>query len=112
MRAARTAALSVSTSYAPWWRRPLMKKLGVPATPLASALATSSATRSACSRPPQLVPEALDVEAELLRVALEVAHRQLVLGREQPVVHRPERPLRARRLGRLGGHLRVAGGRR
>jgi hypothetical protein len=32
--AARTAASRVSTSYAPSWRRSLMKKVGVPVTPL------------------------------------------------------------------------------
>jgi hypothetical protein len=55
----------------------------------------------------QLVPEALDVEAELFRVALQVARLQFVLGGEQLVVHRPEGPLGARRLGGLGGHLGV-----
>jgi len=48
-RAVRTAAVRVATSYAPWWRLPLMKKVGVPVTPLASAVLTSSATRPACS---------------------------------------------------------------
>jgi hypothetical protein len=38
-RAARTAELSVAMFYAPCWRLPLMKKLGVRSTPLASALA-------------------------------------------------------------------------
>src|SRR5690349_6786770 len=32
-RAAFTAADSVAMSYAPWWRRPLTKNVGVPATP-------------------------------------------------------------------------------
>ena len=52
-----------------------MKKLGVPATPLVSALATSSATRSRVLPAAQLVPEALDVEAQLLGVAPQVARR-------------------------------------
>jgi hypothetical protein len=39
-RAARTAEPSVAMSYALSWRLPLIKKLGVPSTPLASALAS------------------------------------------------------------------------
>ena len=79
----------------------------MPATPLASALATSSATRGGVLAAAELVPEALDVEAELLRVAREVGRRQLVLVLEQLVVHLPEGALRGRGLGRLGRHLRV-----
>src|SRR4051795_8201630 len=52
-----------------------------------------------------VVYKALDVEAELLRVVAQVPPRQLVLVREQEVVHRPELPLRGRRLGALRGHL-------
>ena len=111
-RALRTASLSVSTSYAPRWRTPLMKKLGVPATPLASALATSSATRPAYSWRTQILMEAVHIEAQLLGAAHEVARRELVLVAEQRVVHLPERALRAGRLGRLGGELRVGCGRR
>jgi len=44
--AERSASASVSTSHEPSWRRPLMKKVGVPATPLAVPLATSSAMRT------------------------------------------------------------------
>jgi hypothetical protein len=84
-----------------------MKKVGVPATPLASALRTSSATRAAYSRRCELVAEALDVEAELAGVAVRDRGRKPALVGEQPVVHRPRtRPAR-RGLGRLGRRLRV-----
>ena len=84
-----------------------MKNVGVPATPLASALATSSAMRAAVLAAAQVLAEAVEVEPELLGVAAQVARPQLVLVREQQVVHRPELALRGGRLGRLGGHLRV-----
>ena len=50
--------------------------------------------------------EAVDVEAEVGGVADEVAGREVVLVREQQVVHLPEPALRRRRLGSLGGELR------
>ena len=83
-----------------------MKNVGVPETPLRSALATSSCTRGAWLAR-AAGPEAVEVEAERLGVARQVVRLQLVLMVEQPVVHRPERALLARRLGRLGGDLRV-----
>src|SRR5512135_2635018 len=49
--AARTAADRVSISKAPKWRLPLMKNVGVPETPLRSALSTSLLTRAAPTRP-------------------------------------------------------------
>ena len=66
-----------------------MKKLGVPATPLASALATSSATRGrACAG--RARPRTIGVEPELLGVVGRCRRRQLVLMVEKLVVHRPE----------------------
>ena len=46
-----------------------MKKVGVPDTPLSSALATSSAHPRGMLAAAQLVQEAVDVEPELLGVA-------------------------------------------
>ena len=51
-----------------------MKKVGVPDTPLSSALATSRAMRGAWYAAVDVVREALEVEAQLLRVAAQV-HR-------------------------------------
>jgi hypothetical protein len=49
-----------------------MKKVGVPETPLRSALSTSSATRAA-GVVLQVVGEPFDVESELLGIADQVA---------------------------------------
>ena len=85
-----------------------MKNVGVPETPLRSALSTSSATRAAYSCVAQLVGEALDVEPELAARSPSRSERtQRVLVLEQQIVHLPERALRGGRLGRLGGDLRV-----
>ena len=82
-----------------------MKKVGVPETPLRSALSTSSATRAApeCSR--SASSEALGIEAELLGIADEVARAKRVLVLEEQVVHLPERALIGGGLGGLGGEL-------
>ena len=53
----------------------------------------------------ELVPEALDVELELLGVATKVDGFQGVLVLQQGVVHLPEVALGAGGLGRLGGYL-------
>src|SRR5829696_3201249 len=53
--------------------------------------------------PPQAVPEPLLVEAQLLRVVAEVGRAQLLLMRDEEVVHVPEAALLARGLGCLGG---------
>ena len=79
----------------------------MPVTPLRSAESTSSSIRAACACVAQVVAEALEVEAELLGVAAQVAGSQLVLVVEQQVVHLPERALGGRRLGGLGGELGV-----
>ncbi len=92
-------------SYAPWWRRPLMKKVGVPETPLRSALSTSSATRDGARVVAEGVREALHVEPELLGVADQVVGAERVLVRQQEVVELPERAQVARRLRGLGGEL-------
>jgi hypothetical protein len=55
----------------------------------------------------ELVAEAVDVEAELLRVADQIARGERVLVREQEIVHLPEGTLRRRGLGRLGSQLGV-----
>ena len=85
----------------------MTKNVGVPETPLRSALSTSSATRAApaCSR--RSVREPLDVEAELLGVADQVARAERVLVVEQEVVHLPERALVGGRFRGLRGELRV-----
>ena len=82
-----------------------MKNVGVPDTPLSSALPTSSLTRWAYYASAQLVPEAFDVEAEIGRVLAEVARRQLALMCEQHVVHLPELPLGRGGFGGFGGEL-------
>ena len=46
-----------------------MKNVGVPETPLRSALSTSSAMRVGAGVLCEVIGEALDVESELLRVA-------------------------------------------
>ena len=51
-----------------------------------------------------LLPEAIDVEAQLFRVSPEIGSGQLVLVREEPVVHVPE-VSRARGLGRFRRNL-------
>ena len=84
-----------------------MKKVGVPETPLRSALSTSSATRRVVACPRSVVLEPLDVEAQLLGVADEVARLEGVLVCEQEVVHLPEGALVVCGLGRLGGELRI-----
>ena len=84
-----------------------MKKVGVPETPLSSALATSSLTRGRVLAAAQLVDEALRVEPELARVVGEVGGPQLALVGEQGVVHLPEAALGGGGLGGLGGELRV-----
>ena len=57
--------------------------------------------------PAQLVPEAVDVEAELGGVAREIARRQLALVSEQDVVHLPELALGRGGFGRFGRELRA-----
>ena len=71
-----------------------MKNVGVPETPLASALATSSATRGVCCVMVKVVAEALEVEAELRGVAREVLRAERALVGEQRVVVLPEPALR------------------
>src|SRR5262245_31148587 len=56
--------------------------------------------------PAQVVGEPVDVEAEAARVLDELVRAELVLARQQAVVHRPERALRGGRLRRLAGELR------
>ena len=82
-----------------------MKNVGVPETPLRSAVSTSSAIRGALA-PPQIFAKALEIETELLGVAEQILTFSSPDGRAT-VVHLPELPLRARRLGRLGGQLGV-----
>ena len=53
----------------------------------------------------ELFGEAVDVEPELAGVARSGREAQGVLVGEQEIVHLPERALRGRRLGRLGGEL-------
>ena len=85
-----------------------MKKVGVPETPLevgrVDVLGDRGPRRVRVRRSSL---EAVDVEAELLGVADEVAVAERVLVLEQQVVHLPERALLGRRLRRLGRQLRV-----
>jgi hypothetical protein len=60
----------------------------------------------------EVIAEAVDIEPELLRVADQVAELKRVLMVEKQVVHRPERALRGRCLGGLGGPAAPADGRR
>src|SRR6202011_5792282 len=55
----------------------------------------------------ELVAAALDVERQLLRIARQVRRSQVVLVREQLVVHLPDRALALRRLCGLRGELRL-----
>ena len=105
-RRAFSSAASVRASYGPMCRRSPTKNVGVPRAPLASALATSLA-HARREGPRRGRGEPLDVEAELAGVADEVLDSSRSWWREQEVVHLPEAPLRARRLGRLGGELGV-----
>ena len=89
-----------------------MKKLGVPATPLASALATSSATRSECSLRRSSSEKRSTSSPSASAWRFQVLDRQLLLVGEQLVVHAPEIPLGGGRLGRLGGQLSMGHGRR
>ena len=84
-----------------------MKNVGVPDTPLSSALITSSLTRAGVLAAAQLVAKRSGSRPSSLGVAAEVARPQLALVGEQRVVHLPELALRGRRLRRLGGELRV-----
>src|SRR5919197_2839070 len=57
--------------------------------------------------PPQVLAEALDVQAEALGGGEKLARRERILVVEQLVVHLPELPLGAGGLRRLGGQLGV-----
>ena len=84
-----------------------MKKVGVPETPLRSALSTSSATRSAPTWSRKYSVKRVDVEAELLGIADQIVRAERVLVAEQEVVHLPEGPLLGGGLGRFRGELRA-----
>ena len=84
-----------------------MKNVGVPETPLASALRTSSATRAAWRRRRRSSEKRSRSRPSADAWRKRSAGRERVLVAEQPVVHLPERALGARGLGRLGGDLRV-----
>src|SRR6185312_6789968 len=57
--------------------------------------------------PAHFPPEAIDVEPDLRRDATQLLSCQWLFAGERGVVHLPEAALRARRLDRLGGQLRV-----
>ena len=57
--------------------------------------------------PPQVLDEALEVEAQLLGVVVQVGRAQRVLVFEEQIVHLPEPLLGRRRLSCLGGQLGV-----
>ena len=82
-----------------------MKNVGVPETPLRSADSTSWATRAACTCRFRSSWNRSPSRPSSLGVPHQVVGPQLVLVVEQQVVHRPERALRGRRLGGLGGEL-------
>src|SRR3954453_15622322 len=79
-------------SYAPWWRRPLMKNVGVPDTRLRSAPSTSWAIRFAptCSCSSSVTRATSSPSRSAYD---QIGHLQLVLVLEQLVVHLPERAL-------------------
>ena len=81
-----------------------MKNVGVPETPLSSALATSSDTRARTRA--RAAPRGSGRRRDPAPPRTgEVARRELVLVAEQQVVHLPELALGGGGLGRLGGHL-------
>ena len=88
-------------------REPLAvdEKLGVPATPLRSALSTSATTRSlqVCSRSSRV--KRSTSRPSWFAVTDQFFGRKLGLMVEQDVVHRPEGPLCRGGLGRFGGQL-------
>ena len=86
-------------SYAPWWRCPLTKNVGVPDTRPRSAPSPSLGDPLRRNVPSQVLGEARHVEPESVGVRRQIGHPQLVLVLEQPVVHLPERAL-------IGGGLR------
>jgi len=55
----------------------------------------------------EFVAEAVDVAAELLCVADQIARGERVLVGEEEIVHCPEGTLRRGGLGRFGGQIRV-----
>src|SRR3954454_19029472 len=101
--AALTARDRWSMSYSPWWRRPLMKNVGVPDTPLRSGGLHVLGDPVRPDVPLQLVGEARHVERESAGVRHQISDRQLVLVLEQLVMHLPERALIG---GGLGGQCR------
>ena len=105
-RAVLTARPSVARSYAPTCRCPLTKKLGVPATPLTSALSTSAATCSLHRRAPRSSVNDFISRPSCAAYRIRSLGRSSVLVLEQQVVHRPEGSLRRGRLGCLGRQLR------
>ena len=84
-----------------------MKKVGVPETPLSSALATSSLTRGAYSRRRSSSSRRSASSSSSCAYVARSPGRQRPLVAQQDVVHLPEAALRRRRLGGLGGQLRV-----
>ena len=86
-----------------------MKNVGVPETPLASALATSSRDARGVLVSAHLAPEALDVEPELARDAVDVTAARARPGGPRNASYISQKcSLRGGRLDRLGGELRAA----
>ena len=84
-----------------------MKNVGVPETPLRSAPSTSSATRPAVPRRRSSSRKRSTSRPSSSACRSRSPGAQRVLVVQQQVVHLPERALRGRRLGRLGGELGV-----
>ena len=87
-------SLNFSNGWAPTRLRPSMKKFGVPFAPTCLASAMSAWMRALPAPLSSARLELADVEAELLRVLLEVRALDVLLVGEQLVVHLPELPLR------------------
>ena len=85
----------------------MTKNVGVPFTPLRIPLRKSSRNLPAWAWLSQVGDELLEVEAERGCVSHQVSRPEAILVREEEVVHLPEPALRAGRLSRLGGLVRV-----
>ena len=92
---------NVSKSYESSWRIPLMKKVGVPFTPLRTPLRKSSWTRSAWTCSASSLLEQVEIELERTSVRTKVVDLQMLLVLVEVIVHLPEPVLGGSGLGRL-----------
>ena len=112
MRYSRFASASrIEASGRPEWRSPSTKSVGVVATPARTPAFQSAAMRSSHRLGAAVRVETRDVETETFGPLPQVRILEPSLVGEQRVVHLPEAPLQAGRLGGAGGGpgTRVAG---